>query len=236
MEWSPTHAQVRLLDELAALIEVGGAERLLDTAVVNADERDFPEPWHPSAAAIEGLLRHLARLAHLDIAIVVDGERSTSKGELRTELEWLDYVDGTARFLLGNIGSDNVAGHLTHALGQAAVAALGAAVPYRDDARLDPSPRLGSLCAIYLGLGVLATNAAHYRHAWNGIANTVHDGGLHLSECTYTLAVQRVVRGAEIPAHATLGPLARDEVIEWVTDLTPHRAALVERLGLDARW
>lgn len=241
--WPPSGAQAVLLGQLAELIERGGVAHLLDAPVVRMDTRDFPEPWQPTLAAVERLLARLFWHAHVDLDVTVDdlrGEAEPGKLLSRSEISWIQTKDGVAEFQCDAIGNDNVAGALCHEVGRAYLAWMAAATPYRDD-RGPPSERAGSIAAIYLGLGVLAANAAEYRRTAGEIRgrtavtewDVVMTGGLSTPEALYLLAAQRVLIGAPVDAHTTLRGELREQLAAMVDALAPHRAALAEHLAID---
>ncbi len=241
--WPPPPHLGRLLDELAALVERAGAARFLDAPVVRADERDFPEPWRPTAAALERLLLRLLWHAHVDLDVVLDDRRGPRRevGRLRTtELELVEVVDGAARFEVAEIGNDDLAGHASNLVGDAFLRWTARSAPYRE-AAIVPTPAEATLAAIYLGLGVLVANASSYaRRATELQAQWVISedqhvavGGLGPTEACFLVAVQAVVRPAPVDALATLRPNQRARVSAFVDELTPHRAPLAARLGLD---
>lgn len=232
-----------LLDQLAELIERGGAARLLDAPVVKMDTRDFPDPWQPTRAAVERLLARLFWHAHVDLDVAIDDLRALDAGAQllsRSAIEWMQTKDGVAEFQLEAIGNDNVAGALSHEIGRAYLAWIAAATPYRE-ARSAPTDRDGSIAAVYLGLGVLAANAAEYHRSAGELRgrtavtewDVVMTGGLSNDEVLYLLAVQAVLRDAPIDAHGTLRRELRDRLRDAIAGLTPHRAELAARLGVD---
>ncbi len=241
--WPPEGAQAILLDQLAEIIARGGAAHLLDAPVVKMDTRDFPDAWKPTRAAVERLLARLFWHAHVDLDVAIDDLRAPDAGHdllSRSVIEWVQTADGVAEFQLEAIGNDNVAGALSHEIGRAYLAWIAAATPYRE-ARSTPTDREGSIAAVYLGLGVLAANAAEYHRSAGELRgrtavtawDVVMTGGLSPDEAIYLLAVQAVLRRAPIDAHATLRGELRDRLRETIAGLAPHREALAARLALD---
>lgn len=242
--WPPTGETAVLLGQLAEMIERGGAAHLLDAAVVRADERDFPEAWQPTAAAVERLLARLLWHAHVDLDVAIDdlrGGGGASAMLSRSAIVWIETIDGVAAFQIEVIGNDNVAGALSHEVGRAYLGWIAAATPYRDD-RAPPSERDGTIAAVYLGLGVVAANASAYqRTAGKLIGQTavtewdvVVTGGLATQDILYLLAVQAVLRGASIAAHATLRSAElRDRLAGAIAELSRHRDAIAAHLGVD---
>lgn len=239
-----------IIAQLADLIARGGPERFLREPVAPG-EAQFPDPWAPSASGVQLLLRRLADHAQLDRTIHLIDRRdhappTEKKPATRVEVKAVDRQSAT--FALGAIGTDDVVGTIAHEIG-VAFAMLHrpqSHEPYRsleadtlepehgDDAR-------GSIATIYLGLGVVATNAAYQYYSWAGRFNGAYNphefeilraGHVSMSELAFALAVQAVVRD-QLPAGLS-GP-QRDEVTSWIAAL--DRDELITRLGLppDAR-
>lgn len=242
--WPPDDQQARLLAQLTTLIERGGAGHLLDGAVARSDDEDFPEPWRPTAVALARVIYRVLWLAHVDLDVALDDGRTADDDAAmlrQSDLTWTETVDGTAHFAVDAIGNDNVAGLVCHEVGRAYAAWLTQGQPYRDEPAEPPSAALGSVAAVYLGLGVVATNAALYERVAGKIVgqmtvterDQVAAGGLSPAELVYLLAVQATLRDAPIAAHATLRPELRAHLETMTLALVPHRDALAARLGVD---
>ena len=252
-------AQTRehLLDVLADLVADGGAERLLAAPIVPGVAA-FPEPWAPTPEGVALLLRRLAWYAGLAREIVVDDLREAAppterKPATRVELVELRAPQAAAPsavpaavFAIGYIGEDEIAGTLAHEIGVAhALASLrDADAPYRTADRpvveVDPDRDLepGSIATVYLGLGVVAANAAFQQYSRGG--RTAYDpleydvlraGYVPMSDLAFLLAVQAVARGETSPPRG-LSPPQRDEVKAWLSALRGQTAALRARLGI----
>ena len=145
------------------------------------------------------------------------------------------------------LGEDDVAGTLAHELGvaHAVVNRPDSVDPYRTgegpeiDVDVDRDHERGSIATVYLGLGVLAANAAYQQYSRPGRFNggyspleydVLRAGYAPMSELAFLLAVQAVVRDAGVPAGLS-GP-QRDEANEWITALAGQRMELRERLGI----
>ena len=241
--WPPTGAQSELLARLALLIERGGAAHFLDTPVVRTDARDFPEPWQPTAVAVERLLVRLLWLTHVDLDVALDDRRRYDVRGLmirRSDISWVATAEGVAHFQIDAIGNDDVAGLLCHEVGLAYAAWLDCAAAYRGTPT-PPSARDGSIAAIYLGLGVIATNAALYNMVAGKMegqmsvteTQVIQIGGLAPAEAIYLLAIQAVVRDRAIDAHSMLRADLRAGVARAEQGLRPYRAAIAAHLGLD---
>ena len=92
---------------------------------------------------------------------------------------------------------------------------------------------------MYLGLGVIAANAAYQQYSRDGVFNgayvpleydVLEAGYMPMSQLAFLLAVQAVVREHEAPAGLS-GP-QRDETAEWIKALRVDRAELCARLGI----
>lgn len=240
-----------LLAVLGEFVARGGASPLLAPPVVPGAEA-FPEPWRPTRGGVRAVLRRLAWHAGNPRAIALIDERlgappTERKPETRVGLTRVRAKE--LCFRVEFVGEDDVAGTLAHELGvaHAVVNRPDGVDPYRTgeapELDVDPDrdhPR-GSIATIYLGLGVLAANAAYQQYSRPGRFNggyspleydVLRAGYLPMSELAYLLAVQAVVRGAGVPAGLS-GP-QRDEVGEWVATLgsDTKRAELRDRLGL----
>lgn len=242
--WPPDGAQAELLATLARLIERGGPGHFLDGPVAAADASTFPETWRPTAVGVERLLLRLLWLAYVDLEVELEDLRRADTSDRllkQSTVEWIETRDGVAHFQIEQIGNDDVAGMLSHQVGRAFAAWIDGAAPYREAAPSPPSVRTGSVAAIYLGLGVLATNAAHYNRVAGksvgqmAVSETaiVTNGGLSPSEAVYLLAVQAVLRATEVSAHATLRDDLAAQLRDMIAALRPHRDDLARWLGLD---
>jgi len=238
-----------LLAVLGDLIARGGHAALLAPPIVPG-EAAFPEPWRPTRGGVVALLRRLAWHAGNSRAVDVLDERL---GAPPTERKPATRVPVTAvrpkalTFRIEFLGTDDVAGTLAHELGvaHAMLHRPEVADPYRaaepSVLEVDPDRDLerGSIATIYLGLGVLAANAAFQQYSRPGRFNggyspleydVLSAGYVPMSELAYALAVQAAVRGAGVPAG--LSPPQRDEVAAWLAVLAPRASELRATLGL----
>jgi len=239
-----------LLDVLGEFVARAGAGPLLLPPVEPGDAA-FPDSWATTRAGVALLLRRLAWHAGLDRAIEVEdrqvGARPTER-KPATRVTLVEVRRGAAVFALEFIGADDVAGTLAHEIG-AAFAVLhppSGIDPYRTAEApaiaVDPDVDLerGSIAAAYLGLGVLAANAARQNHAvleGQGfhpllvaeVGVELEAGYLPASSLTFLVAVQAVLRGEAKPPGG-LVPAQRREVEAWLEVL--DRATLRARLGI----
>jgi len=242
----------RLLDDLAWFVAKGGAARLL-LPPVEPGRRAFPEPWAATKAGAALLLRRLAWHAGLDRAIEIEDRRGgapVSERKPTTRLELHELRRTTATFALGFIGDDDIAGTFAHEIGvaHAVLNPTNDVDPYRSsDApvlEVDPEKDLerGSVATVYLGLGVLAANAALQHHAilertdFNPMlvlerSVGVTSGYVPVESLTYLLAVQAAVRGDTTPPPG-LSPEQQRQVAAYLDNLDRHE--LRERLGIAA--
>jgi len=242
-----------LLDVLAGLVARGGAASLL-AAPVEPGPAAFPDAWAPSASGVALLLRRLAWYAGLDRAIEIDNQLAGAPPTERkpaTSVELTEVDARRALFVARFIGDDDVAGTLAHEIG-VAYAALHR--PDRDPYRaagnatitIDPELDLerGSIATVYLGLGVLAANAARQHHSvverqgFNPllvatVGAVVEAGHATMDALAYLVAVQAVVRGSARPP-AGLESEQRGAVEAWIAALRERASELRERLGVAA--
>jgi hypothetical protein len=245
---------------LAELIARAGADEFL-RAPVAPGAAAFPDPWAPSAAGVQVLLRRLAWHAGLERCgvktVVVEDRRAGKPVTERmpaTRIEATHVRDGTATFVLGYVGADDVAGTAAHEVGAvfAALHRSGRADPYRSaeppELEIDASDaERGSVATVVIGLGVLAANAAFQEYSRAGRFNGAYEalehdvlraGVVPMSVLAYALAVQAVVRAevagsagdAQVP-NGLRRPQA-DEVRAWIAALRGQGARLCERLGV----
>lgn len=214
----------------------------------------FPEPWKPTRGGVQALLRRLAwhagGLGERTIAITDErlGAPPTER-KPQTRVELREVREKQLAFTLGFVGEDDVVGTLAHEIG-VAYAALhrpDEADPYRTSEQPviaidgDRDLERGSIATVYLGLGVLAANAAFQQYssragvdAYQPHIYEVHRAGyVKMSDLAFLLAVQAVVRG-ERAAPPGLGGPQRDEVMPWIEALAPNAADLRTRLGVPA--
>lgn len=242
--WPLSKEREELLVMLGSMIGRFGAERFLEATPVRASKRDFPDPWEPSLHAVHQLLYRLCWLAHLDPEIVVEDARPIRddlNAMLRTtECEIASCSAGVVTFHLARLGNDDVAGLLSHKIGQAFLD-LAPGEPFRTPGRHETDEVEGTVAAVFLGLGVLAANSSMYRrHAARVVGREekseqliAQAGGLDIADATLLLAVQDLVRDDAPDAYTTLHAAQRDWLEQWRDVLEPHEAELRELLRLD---
>jgi len=243
----------RLLSVVADLVARGGVGMFL-AAPVKPGGAAFPEPWKPTKGGVEALLRRLAwhagGLGERSVTIKDDrlGAPPTEH-KPQTRVELTEVRQKELAFTLVYVGEDDIVGTLAHEIG-VAYAALHRpeeADPYRTQEQpviaieQDRDLERGSIATAYLGLGVLAANAAFQQYssrvnidAYQPSVYEVHRAGyVKMSDLAFLLAVQAIVRG-ERTAPAGLGPPQRDEVTAWIEALADDAAELRARLGIAA--
>ncbi|MBL0213216.1 MAG: hypothetical protein IPQ07_04985 [Myxococcales bacterium] len=238
-----------LLGVLADLVARGGALPLLAPPVVPGVDA-FPEPWRATRGGVRALLRRLAWHAGNPRTIELGDERlgappTERKPETRVGLTMVRAKQ--LQFRVEFLGEDDVAGTLAHELGvaHAAVNRPESVDPYRSGEQpeieidVERDHERGSIATVYLGLGVIAANAAFQEYSRPGRFNggyspleydVLRAGYLPMSELAYLLAVQAAVCGTGVPDG--LGGPQRDEVSAWLSVLAPQRTELRERLGI----
>ncbi len=255
----------RALEQLGDLVARGGAERFLLAPVVPTGAA-FPETWRATPAGVTTLLRRLIWHAGVDREVTIDDQSHGAPPTERkpsTRVELAQVGAKSATFILGFLGEDDIPGTLAHEIGvlHAALHRAGERDPYRasevppvpgdqgagspqHDVEIDPDRDLerGSIATVYLGLGVLAANAAYQQYSRPGRFNGAYSpleydvlraGYAPMSVLAYLLAVQAIVRGETRPP-AKLGPPQRDEVRGWIDALAGQQRELRERLGIPA--
>jgi hypothetical protein len=239
-----------LIAVLAELIGRGGATPFLAPPIAPGDGA-FPDPWRATRGGVRGVLRRLAWHVGNNREIVLTDERLGAPPTERMPETRIGLTTVTGKqlaFRIEFLGEDDVAGTLAHELGvaHAAVNRPDQVDPYRTGEQpeiqidVDRDHERGSIAAVYLGLGVIAANAAFQQYSrsgrWNGgylplEYDVLRAGYLPMSELAFLLAVQAVVRGTGAPAGLS-GP-QKDEVAAWVTALAGQQAQLRERLGIE---
>ena len=244
--WAPTPAGVALL--LRRLATYAG----LDRVVANVASASAANAGSANAGAASSSAAN--RGAASERAMIVADQRFAkappTERKPATRVEFLQLTRGEARFALGHVGHDDVVGTLAHEIGVAYATLHRAPVadPYRSadaptiDVDRDVDQPRGSVATVYLGLGVVAANAAYQQYSRDGVFNgayvpleydVLEAGYLPMSQLAYLVAVQSVVRDRDAPPAGLSGP-QRDEVAEWIRALREDRAELCARLGVAA--
>jgi hypothetical protein len=241
-----------LLRQLRGLIERGGAEPFVAAPLVVADSTYLPDRWTPDADGVLRLVRRLVDhvgLAQVRVVIRDLRRRSGGAGEVggriltESQISLAEVDETSATFELYAIGNDDLAGIASHEVGRLLATLSGdadAGSPYRSTTRRDiADPAIGSIAAVYAGLGILAANASFARRERSELGPNVifteravtAAGGLGLDAVAYLLAVQMVLRGGEDPAHRALLPDQR-KAFEAARAEVEDRDQLIHALGL----
>jgi hypothetical protein len=243
----------RLLSVLADLCARGGIAPLL-APPVKPGSAAFPEPWKPTRGGVEALLRrllwHAGGLGGRTVAITDERMGAPpTEHKAQTRVELTEVREKELAFRVVFVGEDDIVGTLAHEIG-VAYAALhrpDEADPYRTSEQpvividQDRDLERGSIACVYLGLGVVAANAAFQQYssraaidAYQPHVYEVHRAGYtKMSDLAFLLAVQAVLRG-ERAAPPGLGPPQRDEVTPWIAALADDVGELRARLGISA--
>ncbi|HEX4456242.1 MAG TPA: hypothetical protein VH143_35515 [Kofleriaceae bacterium] len=242
--WPLSAHHEALLRDLSAFVAAGGAWRFTRGPVVAARADRFPEPWQESRDGLARVIGRVAWHAHVGVELAVEDLRQPAaprRDLLRDTKLALVHADRERfAFALTSIGNDDVAGIVSHAIGHAyATSCAGDGHPFRDTSTT-ASTALGSLAAVYLGLGALAANAAlHDRSAGETLGQrAIHAhqiaraGGLAWQDLAFALAVQATVRDDVLDALTTLHASQAELVAAWRDVLDDHEAELVEILAL----
>ncbi|MBA3454974.1 MAG: hypothetical protein H0T42_17930 [Deltaproteobacteria bacterium] len=239
-----------LLDVLGEYVARGGVAPLLAQPVEPGDAA-FPEPWAPTPSGVRQLMRRLAWHAGLDREVEIEDRRAGAVPTERkpaTRVELLEVRRKSALFALGFIGEDDIAGTLAHEIGvaHAVLHRPDGVDPYRTAEApviaVDPAVDLerGSIATVYLGLGVLAANAARQQHSIHERTNfnpmlvtstgvQIESGYLPVESLVYLVAVQAALRGEKKPP-AGLVPTQRRQVAAVLEELDGEK--LRDRLGI----
>jgi hypothetical protein len=204
-----------LITRTAELIAAAGWQHYVRAPLLLPDERSFPDRWTPDVRGLRRLALRLlayAGLEQLDVNIeVFQGERATQldahgheqvTGHEGAAAWFAGIEDGVCLFgcdvdqLEDPIG---VVGAMAHEVAHAFRRFHGLEVDDRD-----LEERLTDLTTVYLGFGVISTNAA-LRHRSSGLGNSLfaHQwsrnqlGYLPAAAMSFALAMWWLVRGAD---------------------------------------
>lgn len=185
----PADEQLWLLAALGDLAQQGGTQRLLEAPFVLPSAAFFPDRWTPDEAGVTRLLRRLFGYAGLDAGRleveVVRGERAGplwpgASAHHRGAAGWFrGEVDGVYRFGVDTSAAsrpENLVATLAHETAHAWRHRHAVVHPDRDH-----EERLTDLTTVYLGFGVLNTNAAWQYRAGSQAAG----GGWEKQELGY---------------------------------------------------
>lgn len=234
-----------LIAELAKLVATAGSEQFLTAPILEPSDRSFPDPWTADEAGVKRLLQRLlgyAGLEHLTLTIEIDRfSQATGKvlmdgtagGHEGTAAWFAGIRDGVCAFGVDTRGLEDpvgLIGTLAHEVAHA----------FRHDRELRQpltahEERLTDLTTIYLGSGILTTNATQrFRSGQKGAGSwwsRAQAGYLPMQSMSYLLAAQVVARGVSPqPIARALSPNQRACFKAACAQLS--RPALCEQLGL----
>jgi hypothetical protein len=244
--WPLGERQAQLVAQLATVIAQGGRWRFLRGPVVGADTEDYPDPWEENRAAVAAVVARTLWHAHLAVPTTIEDVRAPAARNARrlydTALAVTRVTASSIELELAAIGNDDIAGRVAHEIGRAFVGWIAArGAPFRASEGELPDAELGSIATVYLGLGVVATNAAHHPRSVGEVRGNsayhehqiAHAGGLPVDDLVFLLAVQATVRDDVLAAHATLRSPQAEEVAAWIDALDAHEDELARLLGLE---
>ena len=241
----------QLLAILGDLVSRGGPQPLVALPVAPG-KGSFPEGFRATRGGMVALLRRLAWHVGDKRAVVLSDERlgaPPTERKPETRIALTRVTDKELHVTLGFIGNDDVVGTAAHELG-VAYAALhrpDTTDPYRaptlpDITIEERDLERGSIATVYLGLGVLACNAAFQEYSRPGRFNGAYSpleydvlraGYVPMCDLAYLIAVQAVLRGGLGPPLG-LEPPQRDEVVAWMAVLRSQASELRGRLGISS--
>lgn len=192
---------VGAVDELAALIARAGVGPFVAAPLLEPNDRYFPDEWHGDESSLARLAKRFLEYAGLgsyDAVVECSDDAETNPGAA----VWLVGVDGeTCRF-------STALDRLDDPLIVVATVAYEVARAYRTihdlDGSQEPSAAVLAVTTIYLGFGIVTTNAS-YRYRASGellgqIATTTWShtqfGGLSPETMSFLLAAQLAARDA----------------------------------------
>src|SRR3954452_5001369 len=163
---------------LAALISARGIAQFTAVPLLTPSDDDFPDPWDGSVRAAHRItqrLMHHAGIGDLRISLTAlpDDDAAPEDAWDAGTAGWFSGIeDGRARFGIQpkEIGDpDSVVGIMAHEVAHA----------WRHqheliDADRDTEGHLTDLAAIFLGFGILTTNATERYRSWRELRATAH--------------------------------------------------------------
>ena len=202
LELLPTVAERNaLVADTATLIERAGIEPYVAAVLVEPTDRFFPDPWQADVESLRRLARRVFDYAGL-AKVTIEVEPATSERAIAGGIWAIELGANTVR-----IGADRE--RLDDALATIATLARFAAIVFRADHEVagetdEVEGRAIDATTVYLGLGIITTNAA-YRYRASGelrgssaITRWSHSelGALSPQAMSYLLAAQLVARAA----------------------------------------
>ncbi len=253
----PAERREWLLDRLADLVAKRGVEPLVSWPLIEPDTRFFPDPWRPTSdASIVRLLRRLlwyAGLDELDVALNVVDEPDRAQNHRylappagKETVAWYAGIDDN-RCFFGVYRARLTSGDAFVAAMAHEVAHVYRHVNALEVANRDAEEELTDLTTVFLGTGVLSTNAAYrYRSgaAAGGLAQGhqwQHErlGYLGFESLAFLLAARGVVAGwnkrERQRVASQLEATQRESFLAALRYFDAQQEPLVDRLGLPPR-
>lgn len=253
----PLAEQGRLIRDLKGLIDAQGFETFVSAPLLEPRPEHFPDPWRADGLGVERLARRLltyAGLAQMEVDVelfesetkvrAVDAAGRATSWSHRGAIAWFAGIDGTRCYFGADVTRlatpDFLVGIMAHE-----VAHAFRRFHHREARDRQTEEELTDLTTVYLGFGILSTNASYrYRQQGEFVGTGVatrwsHDGGGYLSPqaMSFLLAVQAVARAlapAEIRRIAARLETNQASYFKAACE-SLDREALVARLGLPPR-
>jgi hypothetical protein len=252
----PPQEQAELIRQVATLARAHGSAPWVSAPLLEPRPEHFPDPWRADALGVERLARRLLAYAGLpDLGVhvrlfaneagsrTVDVRGGVTSSEHAGAAAWFAGIED-GRCLFGTDVQkletpDHLAGIMAHEVAHAFRRFHRLERPERD-----VEERLTDLTTVFLGFGVLTTNAA-YRYRASGDMNRTrwtHErvGYLAPEAMSFLLGAQVVARGLPAGERRRIARfLEPNQAAAFQAACSAlDRAALLERLGLppEAEW
>lgn len=242
MSYLPSpEAQDWALEHLAELIRVRGASTFLSAPLLEPSDRDFPDRWTPDEAGVERLVRRILNYAgmksfspQIEIYDGPEAMEASTGGHAGQVAAWFEGLDrDTARFGV-DVDSlnapDALVGILCHEVAHAYRDCHG--LTYFDRTQDEP---LTDLTTVFLGFGILTTNASHIYRADSVSYGHSQAGYITPEMWSFALAVQVVARRLGAKERAQVRRQLQTNQGTYFKHALEHldqRSDLDERLGL----
>jgi hypothetical protein len=203
-----------IFEQMKALVERGGYEHLVLSPLLEPDERFFPDPWRGDPSSLRRLLRRLLVYADIStdaIELVVHDDKDVG-GPVEPaavgSLVWLVRRQDRTLHFAARVSALRDAMQVVPAAARAVAEGWRAhqGLTLTDLAR---EQRLVDLTGVYLGFGVLTTDASirHYATRTDGFRvqrARSRLGVLPTQALAFALAVQARARGLDAKARKTI--------------------------------
>src|SRR5262249_32390968 len=132
--WPLSDDQRAQVVRLGEVIHRAGTGRFLQAHLVGAGPRDLPDGWGPTPASLYPLLYRLYGQAYVDVEVAMEDVRAPARPDQRmlanSSIALLEARDGRVTYQVAAFGNDDVAGLLSHSIGEAFLH-LSTADPFR---------------------------------------------------------------------------------------------------------